>query len=309
MTVQSQHFLPMKQIQDVDLRLLRVFDAVVRCGGLSAAQAELNVGQSTISMQISQLEVRLGAKLCERGRSGFRLTDQGRAINDASQRLLGAIDIFRLEADQLKKTLSGTLNLGLIDNTVTDASSPLKVAMQRFLARGKDVGVHVYVGSPSELEQRVLNGRLHLAIGHFPFQVAGLTGTPLYEEPHGLYCSAGHDVLQGETDSANTLMARIRNERVVARGYLRRKDLDLLKVETAAFTVDNVEAQAILILSAGCIGFLPTHFAAHWVERGELIELLPSRIALVSRFTAIRRRSPAPPLVRSFLMDLTSKES
>ena len=76
----------MKQLHEVDLRLLRVFDAVVRCGGLSAAQAELNVGQSTISMQIGQLEVRLGAKLCERGRGGFRLTDQGRAIHDASLR-------------------------------------------------------------------------------------------------------------------------------------------------------------------------------------------------------------------------------
>ncbi|PKO81130.1 MAG: LysR family transcriptional regulator, partial [Betaproteobacteria bacterium HGW-Betaproteobacteria-13] len=50
----------MKQLHDVDLRLLRVFDVVVRCGGLSAAQAELNVGQSTISMQLAQLEVRLG---------------------------------------------------------------------------------------------------------------------------------------------------------------------------------------------------------------------------------------------------------
>lgn len=297
----------MKQLHEVDLRLLRVFDAVVRCGGLSAAQAELNVGQSTISMQINQLEVRLGARLCERGRGGFRLTDQGRAIHDASQRLLGAIDIFRLEADQLKKTLTGTLNLGLIDNTVTDTTSPLKLAMQRFLARGKDVGVHVYVGSPSELEQRVLSGRLHLAIGHFPFQVAGLTGTPLYDEPHGLYCSAGHAVLDGESASVKSLMLRIRSERVVARGYLRRKDLDLLKVEAAAFTVDNVEAQAILILSAGCIGFLPAHYAAHWVERGDLVELLPGRMSLVSRFTAIRRRSPAPPLVRSFLLDLAAK--
>ncbi len=98
----------MKQLHDVDLRLLRVFDVVVRCGGLSAAQAELNVGQSTISMQLAQLEVRLGARLCERGRGGFRLTEEGRAIHEASQRLLSAVDGFRLEADQLKKTFSGT---------------------------------------------------------------------------------------------------------------------------------------------------------------------------------------------------------
>lgn len=295
----------MRQLHDVDLRLLRVFDAVVRCGGLSAAQAELNVGQSTISMQVGQLEVRLGARLCERGRGGFRLTEQGRAIHEAAQRLLSAVDGFRQEADQLKKTLSGTLNLGLIDNTVTDTRSPLKGAIQRFLTRGKEVGVQVYVGSPSELEQRVLDGRLHLAIGHFPFQVSGLTAEPLYDEQHGLFCASGHAVLDAiQGLSTRSVVERLRAQRVVARGYMRRRDLDLLKVEQAAFTVDNVEAQAILILSAGCIGFLPIHYAAHWTERGELVQLLPERMELVSKFTAIRRRLTPPPLVRGFLADL-----
>lgn len=295
----------MRQLHDVDLRLLRVFDAVVRCGGLSAAQAELNVGQSTISMQVGQLEVRLGARLCERGRGGFRLTEQGHAIHEATQRLLSAVDGFRLEADQLKKTLSGVLNLGLIDNTVTDTQSPLPGAMQRFLARGKDVGVQVYVGSPGELEQRVLDGRLHVAIGHFPFQVSGLTAEPLYDEKHGLFCGTGHAVLDAiEGLSTRGVAEHLRAQRVVARGYMRRRDLDLLKVEAAAFNVDNVEAQAILILSAGCIGFLPVHYANHWVERGELVQLLPARMELVSKFTAIRRRLAPPPLVRSFLADL-----
>ena len=33
----------MIQLQDVDLKLLRVFMTVVRCGGFSAAQATLNL--------------------------------------------------------------------------------------------------------------------------------------------------------------------------------------------------------------------------------------------------------------------------
>ena len=64
----------MIQLYDVDLKLLRVFETIVKCGGFSAAQAALNVGQSTISEQMTQLEARLGVKLCQRGRSGFRLT-------------------------------------------------------------------------------------------------------------------------------------------------------------------------------------------------------------------------------------------
>ena len=40
------------QIADVDLRLLRVFKSVVECGGMAAAELELNVGMPTISRQI-----------------------------------------------------------------------------------------------------------------------------------------------------------------------------------------------------------------------------------------------------------------
>jgi len=293
----------MIQVHDVDLRLLRVFDAVVRNGGFSAAQAELNVGQSTISTQIGQLEVRLGVRLCERGRAGFRLTEQGQAAHEAAQRLLSAIDNFRCEADVLKKTVAGTLNLGLIDNTVTDRRSPLRAAVGRFLARGRGIGIHVYIGSPSELEHRVLDGRLHAAVGHFPFRVPGLAALALYEEAHGLFCGARHPLANPDLPR-RTLVEQVRTARVAARPYMRRRDLDLLGVESTALTADNVEAQTLLILSNSCVGFLPLHYAAAWVEQGELVQLIPKSMTLKSNFSVITRRLKPTPLVRSFLSDL-----
>lgn len=293
----------MIQLHNVDLKLLRVFEAVVRCGGLSAAQAELNVGQSTISTQIGQLEVRLGVRLCERGRGGFRLTEQGRAAHEATQRLLSAIESFRVEADQLKRTVSGTLHLGVIDNTVTDPRSPLRAAVQRFLARSEDVHIHVYVGTPAELEQRVLDGRLHAAIGHFPLRVPGLASMPLYREAHGLFCSSAHPLARADPNAAG-FMPQLREAKVVSRGYLRRADLELLGVAGAASTADNVEAQAIMILANACIGFLPQHYAAPWLASGELRQLLPERMMLESQFSAVVRRLPLAPLVRGFVTDL-----
>ncbi|MDX1392567.1 MAG: LysR family transcriptional regulator, partial [Rheinheimera sp.] len=76
------------QVQDVDLRLLRLFVTIVECGGLSAAESRLNIGRSTISAHLSDLEVRLGVTLCKRGRSGFELTDPGRITYQASLELL-----------------------------------------------------------------------------------------------------------------------------------------------------------------------------------------------------------------------------
>ena len=65
------------RLSDLDLRLLRIFVAVVESGGFSLASARLNVAESTISSHMADLEKRLGMRLCERGRSGFRLTDDG----------------------------------------------------------------------------------------------------------------------------------------------------------------------------------------------------------------------------------------
>ena len=48
------------ELHDVDLRHLRVFVAIVECGGLSAAEAKLNLSRSTISARLADLEVRLG---------------------------------------------------------------------------------------------------------------------------------------------------------------------------------------------------------------------------------------------------------
>ena len=62
------------QISDMDLRLLRVFRSVVECGGMAAAELELNIATSTISRHIKDLETRLGLTLCRRGRGGFALT-------------------------------------------------------------------------------------------------------------------------------------------------------------------------------------------------------------------------------------------
>lgn len=296
----------MNKLHDVDLKLLRVFAAIVKCGGFSAAQAALNLGQSTISEQMSQLEARLGVKLCQRGRSGFRLTDQGVAIYEATQSLLLAVDRFCQDADVLKQHITGKLNLGIIDSTITDPGSPLPRTTQRFVSRGHDVHLNVYVGSPAELEERVLDGRLHLAIGHFPIQVSGLDYTPLYQEALGLFCGRRHPLFGSKAESAE-LLEEIGENRIVVRGFMEQYDLQHLGVSKAAATVDNIEALAILIISGAYLGFLPVHFAAQWVVSGEMQQLAPVSMSLMSQFDVITRRGvPAPPILRVFLEDLAT---
>ena len=298
----------MIQLHDVDLKLLRVFATIVKCGGFSAAQAALNAGQSTISEQMNHLETRLGVKLCQRGRSGFRLTEQGVAIHEATQRLLSAVETFCMDADVLKQRISGKLNLGIIDSTITDRDSPLPRATQRFVSRGHDVHLSVYVGTPAELEERVLDNRLHLAIGHFPARIPGISYSPLYREALGLYCGRHHPLFETNLEGAELGKAIVAS-RIVVRGYMQQYDLDVLGVSKAAATVDNIEALAILIISGAYLGLLPMHVAQQWVRTGEMRRLPITESQLESPFDVITRRGAMPPILHAFLEDLTQCSS
>lgn len=273
----------MEQISDIDLRLLRVFSTVVRCGGFAAAQPILNIGAPTISEHMSRLESRVGVRLCDRGRAGFRLTEQGEKVYDAAQRLLASVEDFRHEVSDLGSRLSGELNIGVIDNTITNGDSPLPGAIHRFNQRDNDVQIRIEIEPPATLERHVLDGRLHAAIGPFQREVPGLRFTPLFREEHQLYCGEKHPFFTAPDTNVNQL----KNARVVARTYMHAADLEVLSVHRPAALIDNVEAQALLILTGEYVGFLPCHYAQQWVGGGQMKALFGSELRYFSEMALI----------------------
>ncbi|MDT4851834.1 LysR substrate binding domain protein [compost metagenome] len=55
-----------------------------------------------------------------------------------------------------------------------------------------------------------------------------------------------------------------------------------------------MEAIATLIFSGTYLGYLPTHYAANWVDKGRLRALLPERLAYRSVFHCITRQGQEP---------------
>src|SRR5213594_796866 len=268
----------MKRVADADLRLLRIFAAVVEAKGFAVAQAELNLSPSSISGYISALEQRLGVRLCTRGRAGFSLTDKGAVIYREAQRLFAALDDFAVSAGATRGRLTGTLKIGLVDCTVTDPDALVTRAIQRFNQRDHDVRIELSVGAPASLQRGVLEGRLHLAIACFPAEISALPAEPLYEEVNSFYCSSDHALY----NRRKVTLDDIRSSRIIARSYWRGADLSRLGVEREAAAVDIMEAQATLILSGAYLGYLPEHYAELWVAQGRLKPLLPDQLRYVA---------------------------
>lgn len=282
-----------KQISDVDIRLLRVFHAIVASGGLSAAELTLNIGRSTISRHLTDLEVRLGIKLCDRGPAGFSLTREGERVLEASTHLLAAIDTFRTEVNDVHDRLVGTLAIALFENTITNPKAQISAAIGAFDAAAPDVKLQVSVESINDIENGILNGRLAMGIIPAHRKSASLDYDPLYDEQMFLYCGQGHTFFDASPKTIRTTDVRAAKYAGLAYHSPNMIVSNKRRLRRHAEANDE-EALAALILSGCYIGFLPDHFASAHVEAGTMRAVRPDLYSYQSDFAAIVRRQPKP---------------
>ena len=286
-------------LSEGDIRLLKVFSKVVEAGGFSAAQIELNVSQSTISTHMTALEQRLGLRLCQRGRAGFRLTEKGQLIYQASQRLFASLEEFRSEAGAVRNRLVGSLDIGIVDNLITNPMSHLHQSVMNFNARAPEVQISVHVTSPTELERAVLDGGFDLGLGacgrHSPY----LAYEDMFEERQVLYCGRGHPLFAGANEIG---VADLKNQQFVRRAYAAPNKFPAgLRMESTAVG-DLMESVALFILAGRYIGFLPQHYAQHWVERDLMRPLLEQKLGYQNPiYLATRKTERRSPILSSFL--------
>ncbi|RXJ74831.1 LysR family transcriptional regulator [Veronia nyctiphanis] len=295
------------KLAGTDLRLLKVFDAVVRHHGFAAAQAELNVSQSTISNHISVLEERLGATLCQRGRGGFSLTEKGKIVFAATERLFGAMAEFDVDVTAIKGKLVGELKIGVVDCLVSDPENTLSAAISRFKTRPNDVLMTVKQLSPQELQEHVLAGEFDIGIGSFPHKIDGLSYEPLYQEQHGLFCGSTHPLFDLSDESVS--LDELQHQEFVGRHYWRDSLHHSFGFNRITASVYQIEPQLMLILSGKYIGFLPLHYASSWVDAGHLRQLFGRRIGYSCSFDLIIKKGfQKTSLVETFLEDMRASQ-
>ena len=284
------------RLHKADLHMLAVFMTVAECGGFAAAQVALNVGQSTISRQIGDLEKRLGMRLCQRGRAGFRLTDKGQIVYEACQHLATALESFRTTVGALRGELVGDLSIAVIDNWATERCYPLADVLRAFKSRARQVHIHFHTLAPDEIERAVLENRVNLGIGVFHQRRPGLSYEALYGDPVELYCGEGHALFDRAPHELNGNDLRAAD--LAHRAYLSERQVAPLTGDLpSTATARQIEGVAFLILSGWHIGYLPVCYAERWVESGRMRSILPATYSLSTRIELVTRRGVALTLV------------
>lgn len=256
----------LSQLRDLDLQLLRLFVTVVESGGFSAAQGELGTGQSTISTQMAKLETRLGFRLCERGKAGFRLTPKGEQVLVATRKLFAAIEIFKGEAQGMADKLLGELRIGLSEALSDEVIERIGEAIGRFRQRNQAVQIELVSAMPAELERRLLQDQLQLAIGYFSGSQTALDYLPLFDERQRLYCARQHPLFDRATPSADDLQDCDR----VLHPYRFIAADEPWQGGSSSARCEQVEGSLAFIVSGAHLGYLPEHIALPWVNRGQL---------------------------------------
>ncbi len=259
-------------LRNIDLNLLRVFRAVAKCRGFSAAQAELNVSASTISLQMTDLETRLGARLCNRGRSGFSLTQAGRTVLEASNHLFDDIQRFQDRVDAVADDKTGELRVCVVEGNNTHFDFRLPDAIKQFHNTNSSTVIHLRVGTPSLCERLILEEQAEFGLGLFTRRIPQMEYKPLFSSRVGLYC--GRDNPFFHRDDTSISKEELYAFPHVRRTYFSKEQLpESHKPFNNRAAASGVEGMTYFLLSGEFLGFLPNHYAQRWVDSGELRSL------------------------------------
>lgn len=176
-----------------DLRSLRVFCAVAEAGGFAAAEKNLAMSKPSISRHVRDVEARLGVKLCERGRSGFRLTSEGEVALDLASAAFQALGRIRPEIDAVHGILSGRLAIGIGEHTLTHPDCKLPEALTAMRSQAPGVEPQILVMTFNELAQSLNDGRVDLVIRGKYVDDRDFFHVPLFRETHRIYVADSVD--------------------------------------------------------------------------------------------------------------------
>jgi DNA-binding transcriptional LysR family regulator len=178
---------------------LRCFLAVAREGSTLAAARRLKINQTTVARRIEALEEALGLKLFERKQRGYSLTEGGREILTAAERVEGEAETLERLVAQRSRRMAGVVR---VTTNEAFANMVLTPCLGEFAELYPDVRVEVAV---SERRLDLARGEADVALRAGAPQDPGLVGRRLGDIRWSIYCSRDYAARRGVPDRPEAL--------------------------------------------------------------------------------------------------------
>jgi molybdate transport repressor ModE-like protein len=290
-----------------DTTRLRLLVEIDRRGSVSAAAREVGIGQSSASEHLRLLETAAGQPLVERNGRGSRLTEAGRVLASSANQALATLAAGEEELQALAGLAAGTIHIG---SSTTPGVYLLPDTLGCFRRDHPNVVVEVEIAATGEIIDRLLAGRIHLAlvgetavderVALEPFLADEIIGVA---KPGLLPTTKG--AVKPAALKAHTLLVRAPNSstRQSADRALAAAGVHVER----AWELDSSEAIKRAAREGLGIAFLSRYAVAEEIARGELESFrLAGRPAIRRKLYVARlARRPLSPSERGFVATLT----
>ncbi|WP_347452734.1 LysR substrate-binding domain-containing protein [Acinetobacter thermotolerans] len=259
-----------------DLDDFYCFAQVVEHGGFSAAERATDIPKSKLSRRVYNLEERLGVRLIQRSSRHFAVTDIGMNIYRHAQVMLNAAQAAHDLVDHLSTEPRGTIKLSL---PVSIAQNEMARILPAFLKQYPEI----------KIQMMVTNRRVDII--NEGFDIALRVRSSLDDDPNlvirqfnqieqHLFASQGYLNEFGHLKNPEELsehkilsMAEEHTEQYLVLHNSTQEQKKIRITPTVLGSDLNMLAQ---LAASGCgITLLPDNVVQQYVERGELVRVLP----------------------------------
>lgn len=255
----------------MELRNLRTFQTVVDQGSYQRAAERLGYTQSTITVQIQQLEGELGVPLFERVGRRMVLTEAGERILPRARELLEAADQL-MECGRKSSAPSGTLRVDMAETLLCYRMQPV---IRAFRERAPQVRLVIRSCNCMRIAANVRTGACDLGVGYdmdwnreaLEVESLGsydivLLASPDFSEPD--FTTPGQrKAVSLVTDEPDSIFRRWLEE------YLRQREIEL-DVTLELWSIETIKR---CVMSNLGFTYLPRFVAREELETGRLKEL------------------------------------
>ena len=164
-------------LRTIELEALEIFKAVVDCGGVTRAAAQLHRVPSNVTTRLKQLEEGLGTKLFHRHSRKLLLSSEGKLLLAYAEQLLRLSSEAELALRSGKAR--GKLRIGTLEST---AAARLPPVLARYHRANPEVQIELVTGTTRALLEQVSRYAIEAAFVAERFEPDGLEMMPVFRE-------------------------------------------------------------------------------------------------------------------------------
>jgi DNA-binding transcriptional LysR family regulator len=167
-------------MRSLNLDQLRTLSAVVELGSFSAAARELNLSQPAVSLQVRNLEARLGLALVERFGKKAYATAAGRDLLEHARRLINEAETTLTTMRRHREGLIGRVRIGTSSHYLIHCLPP---ALRKLRAEYPMVELVITTGTAQGVAEQMQRNEIDLGFITLPVDEQAFAVTPVRTDP------------------------------------------------------------------------------------------------------------------------------